>query len=62
MAYLGSKASFSIRMDKLANAVNASWIDPRTGESQTIGRRANSGTASFSTPESWEDALLVLEP
>ncbi len=63
MAYLGSQASFSLNMNKLnSSTVNASWIDPRTGESQAIGRFANSGVASFSTPAGWEDALLVLEP
>jgi len=64
IAYLGDKASFSIQMNKLAgtNNVNARWIDPKTGESKTIGRFSNSGVESFSTPEGWEDALLILEP
>jgi hypothetical protein len=63
MAYLGSKASVSIQMNKLANnAVKAVWIDPRTGESKAIGRCSNSGVKSFSTPDGWEDALLILEP
>jgi hypothetical protein len=63
MAYLGGKASFSIHMNKLTtdNAVRARWIDPRTGEPKAIGRFSNSGVQSFSTPDDWEDALLVLE-
>src|SRR5438034_6154915 len=52
MAYLGSQASFSINMDKLAGQqVKAIWI----------GGLSNAGVKSFSTPADWEDALLVLE-
>jgi len=63
MVYLGGKASFSINLNKLAagSTVKAFWIDPRTGEPQTAGRPANSGSESFSTPDGWEDALLILE-
>lgn len=62
MVYLGSQASFSIHMDKLAGGqVQASWIDPRTGETQTIGRFATNGVQSFATSDAWEDALLILE-
>jgi hypothetical protein len=64
MAYLGSKASFSINLKKLAanSTIKAQWVDPRTGESKAIGRFSNSGVESFSTPEAWEDALLILGP
>ena len=64
MAYLGSKASFSINMDKLSagKQVKTIWIDAKTGKSQVIGRFANTGVQSFSTPDDWEDALLILEP
>ena len=63
MIYLGSKASFSINMNKIAagSKVHAFWIDPRTGESTEIGRYSNSGVESFTTPKDWEDALLILE-
>ncbi len=63
MAYLGSKAAFSIRMDKLAAGakVQASWTDPKTGQSTAIGQFPSTGLVPFSTPEGWEDALLVLE-
>jgi len=60
MVYLADPASVSIRLDKLANSADALWIDPRTGESQAAGRLANTGVASFTTPDGWEDALLVL--
>jgi hypothetical protein len=64
MAYLGSKASFSIHLNKLTGSsrVNASWIAPRTGESKAAGSFSHSGVESFSTPDGWEDALLILEP
>jgi Putative collagen-binding domain of a collagenase len=63
MVYLGSKASFSINMDKIAagNMVETFWIDPRTGESVAISQFPNTGTKPFSTPDGWEDALLILE-
>jgi hypothetical protein len=63
MVYLGGKASFSIDLNKLAagTAVKAVWVDPRTGESRDAGRVSNAGVASFSTPEGWEDTLLILE-
>ncbi len=63
MAYLGSQASVSIRMNKLAGkAVKAQWLDPRTCEPKPIGSFPTSIVQSFSTPEGWEDALLILEP
>jgi len=62
MVYLGSRGSFSINMDKLvATRVEARWIDPKTGNSSAAGSFVNTGTQSFSTPEGWEDAILILE-
>jgi hypothetical protein len=63
MAYLADKASFAIKMDKITagNKVSAFWIDPRTGERTAIGSFSNTGVQSFTTPDGWEDALLILE-
>jgi len=63
MVYLGSKTSFSINMNKIttANKVNAFWIDPKTGDSVPINSLANKAVESFSTPNGWEDAILILE-
>jgi hypothetical protein len=63
MVYLGSKADFSVKMDRLArgNAVKAFWVDPRSGDQVSIGSVSRTGVQSFSTPEGWEDALLILE-
>lgn len=43
-----------------SNTVNASWFDPRNGNTQTIGSFANSGSQSLTPPSGWEDAVLVL--
>lgn len=57
MVYLAEKASFSVDPGRLqAGPHRALWIDPRTGEA----REAGAGK-SFSTPEGWEDAILILE-
>lgn len=63
MVYLGGRASFSVNLNRLApgDAMKAVWIDPRTGQSAPAGRLPNSGVEPFSTPEGWEDALLILE-
>jgi hypothetical protein len=62
MVYLGSKASVSINMGKIVTAkVNGHWIDPRTGASTSAGSFDNTGVRSFSTPEDWEDAILILD-
>jgi hypothetical protein len=62
MVYLGTGTSFSINMDKIAAAkANGRWIDPRTGNSIAAGNFSNAGTQSFSTPQGWEDAILIFE-
>jgi len=63
MVYLAGKASFSVNMSKITagNQVNAFWIDPKTGGSVPFGSFSNTGVESFSTPNGWEDAILILE-
>ncbi|MDP2896171.1 MAG: DUF4038 domain-containing protein, partial [bacterium] len=62
MVYLGSKSSFSVNMNKIASAkVSVFWVDPKTGDSVTVGVFPTTGAQSFSTPDEWEDALLMLE-
>jgi hypothetical protein len=62
MLYLADKASFSVDMSKLSGGkVNVSWVNPITGESTPAGQESNTGVKSFSTPDGWEDALLILE-
>jgi hypothetical protein len=61
MVYLADKAVFSVDMQKLSGKAKATWIDPRTGEAVPAGGFPNENQQSFSTPEGWEDALLLLE-
>lgn len=63
MVYLGSRASFSVNLDRLAatEAIKAIWVDPRTGQSVPALRLTHRGVESFSIPEGGEDALLILE-
>jgi Protein of unknown function (DUF4038)/Putative collagen-binding domain of a collagenase len=63
MVYLGDKADFAIDRSKLFAGIQrrAFWIDPRTGKSVSIGEVPNSGVQQFTTPDGWEDALLILE-
>ena len=63
IAYLGGKAEFSIKLDKLDSAGQFSgfWIDPRDGKQKPIGKLPTAAAPRFSTPEGWEDAILVLE-
>jgi hypothetical protein len=63
MVYLADKATVSVDLGKLAgaNAAAAFWIDPRTGAQIPLGRYPVGTTPSFTTPEGWEDALLILE-
>ncbi len=63
IVYLADKNSFSINIDKItaADKVDASWIDPKTGESLSIGIFSNTAVRSFSSPEDWEDAILMLK-
>jgi len=63
MVYLGSKSLFSINMNKFTagNKVNAFWINPKTGDSVPIGSFPNTAVKYFSTPDGWEDAILILK-
>jgi hypothetical protein len=62
-ALFAGESSVSVQMDKLtaSTTVDASWIDPRTGEAVSAGRFINRGVQSFPVPLGWEDAILVLE-
>jgi len=43
------------------NKLNASWVNPKTGYKVAIGGFSNTGIESFSTPDGWEDAILILK-
>jgi hypothetical protein len=62
MVYLADKASFSVDLSQLkAGQGNAFWVDPKTGDSTAVGQVSSAGVKSFTTPEGWEDALLIVE-
>jgi hypothetical protein len=63
IVYLAGKSSFSVNMNKITatDKVDASWIDPRTGDSVSIGISSSTAVRSFSSPEDWEDAILILK-
>ena len=49
-------------MSKLnAAKVNVFWVNPITGDPTPVGQESNAGVKSFSTPEGWDDALLIIE-
>jgi collagenase-like protein with putative collagen-binding domain/uncharacterized protein DUF4038 len=60
IVYCAAPHTFSVTMNKLTGAVQASWVDPRRGERKAIGSVRNSGIRSFTTPDGWEDAVLLL--
>jgi len=61
MVYQADPGTVSVDMAKLCGAnVSAFWINPATGDVLGAGAHHNAGQQSFSTPDGWEDALLVL--
>lgn len=50
-------------MDKIISIglISAVWINPATGDRTVIGKFNNSGIQTFTVPEEWNDALLLLE-
>jgi len=62
IAYFADKASFMVDLGNLSSGSEAEalWVDPRNGKSISIGSFAAKGMKSFSTPDGWEDSLLIL--
>ena len=56
-------ADQSVRIDlgRLAGRLSASWYDPRSGRSHSIGEFANQGAQTFVTPLGGPDWVLVLD-
>jgi hypothetical protein len=63
LLYMGGPSVFSVDMDKLRapGKVQAFWIDPRSGEESRLGAPSRGGARKFTTPDGWEDAVLVVE-
>jgi hypothetical protein len=64
IVYLGGKAEFSINLNKLGpggTKYDAFWVDPRDGTQVPIRIELTGKPPTFTTPDGWEDALLILE-
>ncbi len=63
IVYLGGRTDVSINLDKLSaeGKLKVFWIDPRDGQQIPIGTLNATVTPRFSTPDGWEDAILILE-
>ena len=64
IAYLSEPCSFSLRLESLSTerSAQAWWINPTNGERILDGSYPANNPVSFTTPTSWEDALLLVEP
>jgi hypothetical protein len=61
MVYLAEKAKVAVDITKIKGSrVSVLGIDPRTGDSTFVGTFGPTGVVTFTTPDGWEDALLVL--
>lgn len=63
IVYLSSATSVTIDMRKMRGhaQAHATWMDPRTGAKHRIGLIEIANTRAFSTPQGWDDALLLIE-
>jgi len=63
IAYLSEPNTISIDMSKLTAISSAEvfWVDPASGTQKGVGTFPNTGTQSFSSPDGWEDAVLLVE-
>ena len=61
--YLSSPTTVSLDMSQITAgpAVRATWVNPETGEQTLIGSFPNAGQRVFATPESCQDAVLLLD-
>ena len=62
MVYFSSPSHAELRLGTLkASKFLATWIDPRTGHRVNEKPFPGAGDQSFSTPQGWPDALLLLQ-
>lgn len=63
IVYAASPSRFSVALHKLGAGPRreAFWIDPRTGQPTERTPCAKADEQAFTTPDGWDDALLVLE-
>jgi hypothetical protein len=60
---LSNRAEVTLDLSKITSGpmVHAEWMDPRSGERAAIGDFPTSGQPTFLPPETYEDAVLLLE-
>ena len=63
LAYLSEPSTVSIRLDAITagSEAHAHWLDPTSGDRKPAGVFATKGPQSFTSPQGWEDALLLIE-
>lgn len=63
LVYLSGPCAVSVRMDRIkaSERVRVCWIDPTSAERHPVGAFDYADVKEFSTPEGWQDALLLLE-
>jgi hypothetical protein len=63
IVYFSNSTSAIIDFKEFKNTGSfvAIWIDPKTGEKYEIGDFVNIETKTFSTPDGWKDALLLIQ-
>lgn len=61
--YYPTVSSANIRMNCITtnSNVDATWFDPRNGNTQSAGIYTTSQTVSLTPPSSWEDAVLFMK-
>lgn len=63
IVYFSSPTSAAIDLNSISESgiLKAVWIDPRTGEKSELGSLKKGISKTFTTPDGWEDALLMIE-
>jgi hypothetical protein len=63
LVYLSSPCTTTVRLDRLraSDTIVASWIGPTTEQRTRIGTFRYNEARPFTTPDGWEDALLLLQ-
>jgi len=63
IVYLSSPVEVTINLNNITSGLSAhaEWVDPRSGLRSSIGQFPTTGPQTFTPPETYEDALLLLD-
>ena len=63
LVYLSEPSTVSLRLDAITagSEVRACWIDPTSGEQSSVGAFSTESCPTFTSPQGWEDAVLLVE-